>query len=419
MKPIIIIADDLTGACDTGVKFHNMGLKTRVLTSPLGVDSLLPPDVPAISVNTGTRCLSAEQAKKIVSSLLITLRGRENFYLYKKVDSVLRGNVMAEIEGVFDALKPDFVIVASAFPENGRCIRDGVLHIRGPQGREDTVDVPMLFQGQTKRRCACIGLEVVRKGAKAVCAYAQELFEEGATVLLADAWEQKDLDVLAEAVAELGGRCVPVGSAGLAQSIAARLHAEVPEAQTQEDASEASTLVVVGTRHPATLHQLQRLKECADMKVYVIPAKDITQENLPAVLSRMLEEPINPQGQDGILLTTAGIYYGRELCSASLLRNEHNQLILEALGRGVEALVNTQKISGIVATGGDVALEVLNRLHLRWIDLQTEPMPGIVAGKAGGNSGRSFLITTKSGGFGDTDALVKVLQHIRSARVLG
>ena len=155
------------------------------------------------------------------------------------------------------------------------------------------------------------------------------------------------------------------------------------------------------------------------MKVYVIPAKDITQENLPAVLSRMLEEPINPQGQDGILLTTAGIYYGRESCSASLLRNEHNQLILEALGRGVEALVNTQKISGIVATGGDVALEVLNRLHLRWIDLQTEPMPGIVAGKAGGNSGRSFLITTKSGGFGDTDALVKVLQHIRSARVLG
>ena len=66
-----------------------------------------------------------------------------------------------------------------------------------------------------------------------------------------------------------------------------------------------------------------------------------------------------------------------------------------------------------------MALEVLNRLHLRWIDLQTEPMPGIVAGNAGGNSGRSFLITTKSGGFGDTDALVKVLQHIRFARVLG
>ena len=175
-------------------------------------------------------------------------------------------------------------------------------------------------------------------------------------------------------------------------------------------------MVVVGTRHPATLHQLQQLKERADMKVYVIPTKDITQENLPTIVSRVLEEPINPQGRDGILLTTDGIYYGKESCGASLLRNEHNQLILEALGRGVEALANMQKISGIVATGGDVALEVLNRLHLHWIDLQTEPMPGIVAGNAGGSLGRNFLITTKSGGFGGTDALVKMLQYIGSER---
>lgn len=120
MKPIVIIADDLTGACDTGIKFHNVGLKTRVLTSPLAVGSFLPPDVPVISVNTCSRCMPAEQAKKVVGSLLATLHDRGDFYLYKKVVSVLRGNVMAEIEGVFDTLRPDFVIVASAFPENGR-----------------------------------------------------------------------------------------------------------------------------------------------------------------------------------------------------------------------------------------------------------------------------------------------------------
>ena len=416
MKPIVIIADDLTGACDTGIKFHNVGLKIRVLTSPLAVGSFLPPDVPVISVNTCSRCMPAEQAKKVVGSLLAALHDRGDFYLYKKVDSVLRGNVMAEIEGVFDTLRPDFVIVASAFPENGRYVRGGVLHICGPQGQKDTLDVLRLFQSQTERRCARIDLEVVREGAKAVCARAQELFGGGATVLLADAWEQKDLDILAEVVTELGSRCIPVGSAGLAQSIAARFTAEDSQVQTRENTAWTSALVVVGTRHPATLRQLQQLKERADMKVYVIPTKDITQENLPTIVSRVLEEPINPQGRDGILLTTDGIYYGKESCCASLLRNEHNQLILEALGRGVEALVNMQKISGIVATGGDVALEVLNRLHLHWIDLQTEPMPGIVAGNAGGSPGRNFLITTKSGGFGGTDALVKMLQYIGSER---
>lgn len=76
MKPIVIIADDLTGACDTGIKFHNVGLKTRVLTSPLAVGSFLPPDVPVISVNTCSRCMPAEQAKKVVGSLLATLHDR-------------------------------------------------------------------------------------------------------------------------------------------------------------------------------------------------------------------------------------------------------------------------------------------------------------------------------------------------------
>ena len=31
MKKIMVIADDLTGACDTGIKFTQKGYKTRVI----------------------------------------------------------------------------------------------------------------------------------------------------------------------------------------------------------------------------------------------------------------------------------------------------------------------------------------------------------------------------------------------------
>ena len=414
MKPIIIIADDLTGACDTGIKFHNAGLKTRVLTKPLPADAFSAPDIPVLSVNTDSRCMPPELAGETVRSLLTALRDKEDFYLYKKVDSVLRGNVMAEIDGVFEALEPDFVLITPAFPETGRRVRRGVLHIRGPQGQEDAVNALELLQNQTRRACALIDSTVVRQGAGAVAARARELNRTGATVLLADAWAQEDLDILAEAVMELGEGCIPAGSAGLAQSIAAGLSVRASQPQPREPASPGSTLVVVGTRHPATLHQLQKLKESADLKTYLIPAKGITQEDLAGELQRALERPLNPEGRDGLLLTTDRIYQGNGSHCVPLLHNEHNHLIREALGMGVKELVGAWNISGIIATGGDVAVEVLNRLELQWIDLMTEPIPGIVAGTAGGGPGKQFLITTKSGGFGGEDALVKMLQYISS-----
>lgn len=412
MKPIVIIADDLTGACDTGVKFHNAGLRTRVLTDIPTANFACAEDISVISINMNSRVISAERAKQTTCSVLEMLQEKGDFYLYKKVDSVLRGNIMAEIEGVFHALSPNYVIVTPSFPETERRIRDGVLHIQTPQGQKDAVDALALLQSQTSRKCALIGLKVVRRGPKAVISCARELFEGGATVLLADAWEQSDLDILAEAVLALGTRCVPVGSAGLAQSIAEKFPIKKPMAQKQKDPIQGGALIVVGTRHPTTLHQLRQLKKYADLKTYVIPANGVTQDNLMDVLEKALSNPLNPTGRAGILLTTDGIYNGAESSETSLLRNEYNPLILEALGRSVLRLSHSQNIAGIIATGGDVAMEVLKRMNLQWIDLMTEPIPGIVAGYAGGALEKNLLITTKSGGFGGEDALVKMLQYI-------
>ena len=70
MKQIIIIADDLTGACDTGIKFKNHGWNTQVLVSPAGSPAARAGEAPVISVNTKTRSTPPEEARRAVAGLL-------------------------------------------------------------------------------------------------------------------------------------------------------------------------------------------------------------------------------------------------------------------------------------------------------------------------------------------------------------
>ena len=66
-----IIADDLTGANDTGVQFARRGLVTSVLLQP---DQKLAEDLDVVVIDTDSRSLSQEEAYRKVRTVSEFLR---------------------------------------------------------------------------------------------------------------------------------------------------------------------------------------------------------------------------------------------------------------------------------------------------------------------------------------------------------
>ena len=122
---IAIIADDLTGAAELGAVALRYGLSSEVQAGRLADSSA---DV--VVLNTDSRSLPPAQAGQAAAAAAGDLRDSAE-WVYKKVDSVLRGSVVAEIEAVLPALRVDRALLVPANPAMGRTIRDGQYLIGG------------------------------------------------------------------------------------------------------------------------------------------------------------------------------------------------------------------------------------------------------------------------------------------------
>ncbi len=120
----LVVADDLTGATDTGHGFAVRGFETVVRLDP----EFEAPDAAVIVVDTDSRYVSPAEAGNRVADVVSDI---EAATVYKKVDSTLRGNLAAEIEAVMAAMDADTAAVAPAFPTNGRVTACGYHLVEG------------------------------------------------------------------------------------------------------------------------------------------------------------------------------------------------------------------------------------------------------------------------------------------------
>ena len=205
-----MLADDLTGACDAGVAFAVAGRRTTVVWRET---RRWPEEPDVLVVSTETRAAAPEEAAAKVRRIVARL---DRTLVYKKIDSVLRGPVAAEIEATVEAGGFQRAVVCPALLEQGRTVRRGKLYVHG-----EPVETP-----------------------------------EG--VELADAEEELDLTVLAHELSQEVGESLAVGSAGLAFALAGQLG--LFSGPKLPPACAAPAAVVIGSHHEATLAQLDYLR---------------------------------------------------------------------------------------------------------------------------------------------------------------
>lgn len=211
-----IVADDLTGACDSAARAALAGWRPRVLLN--GIRS--GPNISVVS--TATRNSSPHDASDAVSEVARALLACAVRPLFKKIDSTLRGPWAAEVTALAAVTGAEVIAVCPAFPAVGRTVRDGVVYRDGEAVGE--------LRGPLEAAGAVSGHEL----------------------LVGDAETEADISEFVSSVAALGRTVLWVGSAGLAEFAFGFRHS-LPIALPRPK----QWLIISGTNHSVARAQLE------------------------------------------------------------------------------------------------------------------------------------------------------------------
>lgn len=432
-RPVVhlaILADDLTGAADTGASFANRGFATTILfaasqvTEVEGVvipdssaspDSPYVPHVPEVLVlSTESRDVDATSAARRNRDAVRRVREASRFLdgvetvlplrVYKKIDSALRGHPREELLAVMEELGERRALVAPALPSEsrttigGRQLIGGVPVEQSPFGAETTSsDLLALFEGEGATSVHLLDIQTVRQGIDTISRALQNA-PEG--IIVADA--QNDADLLTLARAALGSDVrVLSGSAGFARQLALvlPLTAEISPGH-RPPTGVGPVLVVAGSRHHATDVQVEALHRAG------YPGVRLEQGHIddPATAVHETIDIVAKYLAAGrsVILTTTGL--DPSVHGPAFVVSRLAEVAVEAASRG--------HIGGFVLTGGDVAAGILDAMGASALHLHGEIRPAMPWGVVESRRLPPISVATKAGSFGTEDALLACVDHL-------
>jgi uncharacterized protein YgbK (DUF1537 family) len=422
MDKIVIIADDLTGAADTGVQFCPFFDET-VLSSYDRLSNVLDGAADTVSramlIYTNSRALETDRARERLDFVAGSFSQSKPNWLYKKVDSCLRGNLGAEIEAVMDTLGFELSFIAPAFPEMGRTTVNDIHRIDGiPVNQTEISRDPVtpvtesclskLVAEQSRYPVSHVSLDFLEGTDIGLQVEIERLANLGSRHITFDTASHDHLDKIARLFLSSSRKILPVGSAGLAARLGPLLPAK-PGSKEFEHKDRPSRhgyrLLVCGTASKITDRQIKTLIETYPYQLIMLEAGILCNQNRRDFL---LEKVSFIQTR----LTSKNVIIRIDQPSENHERAENlgRLSVAQSVVRGLGCLVAAalkKSIPGLLfATGGDTADAVLTALGAEGIRIYGEIVSGMVLGRIFGGPSDGLPVVTKAGAFGNEDALV-------------
>ena len=393
---VLVLADDLTGACDAGVQFAEDGLSTLILTRPMG---RFHGGCDVLVVNTETRKLDVYEAYKRVKEVSEIFKSSFEAY-YKKVDSTMRGHVGAEVEAMLEGLGLRAAVMSPAYPENGRVVLGGHLFVNGePLDKTEFMEhegagsyIPHIIGREVGGKVACIDLSLMRRGVDAVRDKVRELIHGGVRIIVADAASRGDLKTIVEACSGVDDGLLLCGSAGLARELANHIAGGL-----------GGVLVVSGSLKKETLEQIGEAERKLPMRAFKLSPGEI-REGKPSGL--LLDSLLKELKLRGIAALTSALSRGDEIPGAG-------EAARKTLSRTVRRILMEVKLSHLVIIGGDTAASILSEMQVHSLKPLREVGEGIPLNVIPHGRWRGLKVVTKAGGFGSAEALLDALNRLR------
>ncbi len=431
-ESIGIIADDLTGACDTALQFHMENANTRIL-----LDYTVATQTNSTQtwlVNTDSRHLDQLDAIATVKKSVRFLRQQVSLdRFYKKVDSTLRGHIAQECLAILDELRWKAVIVAPAYPDEGRRTIGGYQIVRGlPVGQTEIVRDPLFpvreshlptLLGKTSDPSIVgyIPLSKVMDGAGPILMAIQEQIAENKKLIVVDACSDTDLEQLSLAINKMPSdiNVLPCGSAGLAKALSRKWIVQKEHPSRPQMVIERTPLLfVIGTTSQTTHDQIKVLLEnfgdiSTDGRLEIFnftPPQILGLAPIEEDLSQILQALRN---QSTVIITTS--FTEDSLRKTFILAEEHDMTPNEAsaMASTLLAKVTKEVVSQIpvklLLSGGETANTICKAIgsrSLQIIDQIETSIPLMIDDQA-------RWIITKSGGFGTSMSLLNIFRNLK------
>lgn len=220
MDPMLIIADDLSGAAEAAAAFVGRGVSVSVQLTPASSTA----DVTVVDLH------SRRDADRVrTCAALVQSAGAARVVV--KIDSLLRGNIAGTIESLSQLGRP--IVIAAGNPALGRTVVDGVVRVNGAPLHETA-----MWSAETD--------EPPRSVADAIGNLRD--------VRICDVASAADLDAI---VAEAAADTILVGTGALTAAIARTL---APTSAAGPSTPSERTVFVVGTADIAADTQLAALE---------------------------------------------------------------------------------------------------------------------------------------------------------------
>lgn len=363
MTILRLIADDLTGALDSAAQFTGSLGPLLVLTNP-NVAEVPGSFVLNLSCRDGSQAVAIERARTTAAAF----EGAD--IAFKKIDSLLRGHWPHELAVTLETGLFDRVVLAPAFPAQGRFTRGGEQFARDGDGSAKPVGRP----GDALDAVMSAGHNA-----------------SNVEILVPDVACDDDMRETVD-IYHGAPRTLWCGAAGLAQAIAATPARRI-------ETGSAHHLVLVGSYHEATKRQMKRFSEATSTESVRFGA----------------------DGQAGAKRIMADL----DVRGACVAAPDLPEVISPAeaairIADSIEALSRAlPRPARLTIVGGETFASLCTHLNASILSVEGECEPGVPASRIMTGPWTGTLCFSKSGAFGDQDWLLRQTGPARQAAQSG
>ena len=424
-----IIADDLTGANDTALQFHNHGCNTQMILE-LCNDIANKDLIQCWAISTESRNIPSFEAVEAVCQAAEFMKAELNIeHFYKKIDSTLRGNIAREILAMIGVLEADAAIIVPAFPAEGRVTVGGYQLLKGvPIERTEMArdpyspiyesHIPTILERQLtdeeKDVIGLIELRTVIKGAGPILMKLNELIKEGKKLIVIDAVSIVDIEQIILATVKSSYDILPCGAAALAQGYSKVWLPDVKYQHIQKTIPELPKLVISGSATELTATQIKKLEDDDDfLNTYFIPLK--IEDVMEGVTEEMVDRVVKNLGQSNIVAVHSSDIAinpdadGNALLLQGITKERFLSMITTYLAELTKKVLEKAEFI-LITLGGETSYKCNQAIEskvLHIIDSVAPAMPLCM------NYNAQWIVT-KSGNLGNSMTLVDILKYFNS-----